>query len=562
MKRFYFLPFFFFVVAYLLPLGIRPMLDPDEYRYAEIPREMLRSGDWVSPTLGQMPYFEKPVLGYQLTAVSFRIFGENAFGLRFPAALAALLTAVLIALFLYRYTRDHRIASLGALLYLSFGLVYAVGTTAVLDSQLTFFVTGSLAAFLPACLKKHWSREKIVLLLLAGAAAGCAFLVKGFLAFVVPVIVAVPFLIWEKRWRDFYRLPWLPLAAAALVALPWSLMIHRQSPDFWRYFIVVEHWQRFTGGEEQHLSGWWAMIPPLFLGLLPGGLLGICVFPGLRGRWREFLSRSHVRYALCWVLFPFLFFSASSGKLPTYILPCFAPLAVLGALGISTYFRCGGAYRTFGVTMDILGFALLLAGPVAAAAWLAVPVIWPSLPEAYWYPTSLAMPGALAALFCGAALIGCRHRSWRSRYIVFFCGLAVVIAAGHLALRPMYLGGKTPGPALAAWRAEIPENAAVVCGNLPHAAMWCWERPDVLLCRSRGEFDYGLATPAGEGRYLEERDLEALVRAGEVPLAVIGVNDTHFTRFCEKKLPPPTRLERKAQVELRLYLPAAASERE
>ena len=249
MKRFYFLPFFFFVVAYLLPLGIRPMLDPDEYRYAEIPREMLRSGDWVSPTLGNMPYFEKPALGYQIIAVSFRIFGENAFGLRFPGALAALLTAVLIALFLYRYTRDHRIASLGALLYLSFGLVYAVATTAVLDSPLTFFVTGSLAAFLPACLKKHWSREKIVLLLLAGAAAGCAFLVKGFLAFVVPVIVAVPFLIWEKRWRDFYRLPWLPLAAALAVALPWSLMIHRQSPDFWRYFIVVEHWERFTGGE-------------------------------------------------------------------------------------------------------------------------------------------------------------------------------------------------------------------------------------------------------------------------------------------------------------------------
>ena len=83
----------FYILAYLTPLACRPMLRPDEYRYAEIPREMLETGDWVTPKMLGMRYFEKPAPGYQLTAVSFSLFGENVFALRLPSALASLLTA-------------------------------------------------------------------------------------------------------------------------------------------------------------------------------------------------------------------------------------------------------------------------------------------------------------------------------------------------------------------------------------------------------------------------------------------------------------------------------------
>lgn len=84
----------FYILAYLTPLACRPMLRPDEYLYAEIPREMLETGDWVTPKMLGVRYFEKPAPGYQLTAVSFSLFGENVFALRLPSALASLLTAV------------------------------------------------------------------------------------------------------------------------------------------------------------------------------------------------------------------------------------------------------------------------------------------------------------------------------------------------------------------------------------------------------------------------------------------------------------------------------------
>ena len=103
-----------------------------------------------------MDYFEKPALGYQLTALSFKIFGYNNFALRFPPALATGLTALLLTLFLRRYTRNDRVAVMGGILYLDFGLVFALGNCAVLDAQVTLFMAGCLLTFLPACLAEKW----------------------------------------------------------------------------------------------------------------------------------------------------------------------------------------------------------------------------------------------------------------------------------------------------------------------------------------------------------------------------------------------------------------------
>ena len=105
----------FYLGAYLLPLGCREMFRPDEFRYAEVPREMLRSGDWVSPRLVGFRYFEKPALGYQLVAASFRLFGENAFALRLPFALATGLTALMLYALVRRWDRRSEAAALSVL---------------------------------------------------------------------------------------------------------------------------------------------------------------------------------------------------------------------------------------------------------------------------------------------------------------------------------------------------------------------------------------------------------------------------------------------------------------
>jgi len=137
----------FFLFFYILPLGIRPMVTPDESRYAEIPREMIASGDWIVPTLNGLKYFEKPVLGYWMNAVSIKLFGENAFAVRFPSAAATGISGFMIFLLVRRFTGEIFSATLAALIFLTSFEVYGVGTFNVLDSMLAMFVTISMTAF-------------------------------------------------------------------------------------------------------------------------------------------------------------------------------------------------------------------------------------------------------------------------------------------------------------------------------------------------------------------------------------------------------------------------------
>ena len=118
MKRLLFAPLGLYLLVYILPLGQRPMVVPDEMRYGEIAREMIVSGDWVVPRLMELRYFEKPVLGHWLNAVSMLVFGENRFGGRFASALSVGLAALAVFL-LVRRERDEKTALLAAFILLT-----------------------------------------------------------------------------------------------------------------------------------------------------------------------------------------------------------------------------------------------------------------------------------------------------------------------------------------------------------------------------------------------------------------------------------------------------------
>ena len=552
MMKHYALLFLMFVCMYLVPLGLRPMIMPDEFRYAEIPREMIESGDWVVPRLAGMDYFEKPAFGYQLTAVSFKIFGYNRFALRLPAALAAALTALLIALFLRRYTHNDRLAALGGILYLDFGLVYALGTCAVLDAQLACFIAGTLAAFLPACLSPKWDMPKIVLLLVSGVFAGLGFMTKGFVALAVPALTIVPFLVWEKRWRDFLVLPWLPSAACLAVCAPWAIAVHRQAPDFWRYFVVVEHLNRFLdpAASDQHAEGWWFYLVLLIPMLLPGGLLLGCAARGLRGKWGELLKAPHVRYLVCWFAVPFLFFSVCRGKLPTYILPCFFPVAALGAIGLSEYFRLGGRYRSFRWVMNGFGILLILAGIVLAfAEKLPLPGELPFIPE-----TLLRfIPAGVAAVIFGIVLLWQRNKSWSRNLAAFFAGQAAVVVLMLWAATPELFGDKTPEDALARLSKHIPADARILAHRgAMHGAVWTLHKPhDITLCWNEHEWEYAIKRNAG-ARYIDRKDLMKFLAAPENRPCVLLMSED-FWRRRREELPPDGQLYFDTQMALAVY---------
>ncbi len=191
-----------FVLLYMLPLGIRPMIIPDESRYAEIPREMIASGDWVVPHLNGLRYFEKPVMGYWLHALSLLLFGENAFGVRFPSALAAGISGMTVFV-LTRYMLGYSSGMPAAVIFLTCLEVFALGVFSVLDGILSMFITGAMTLFFMAYSETLILRKNI-LLALFGLLCGFAFLTKGFLAFAVPVITVVPFMIWEGRFKEVF----------------------------------------------------------------------------------------------------------------------------------------------------------------------------------------------------------------------------------------------------------------------------------------------------------------------------------------------------------------------
>ena len=226
-------------LVYFGGLWQRPLLSPDEIRYAEIPREMLVTGNFAVPTLNGLTYYEKPALGYWLTAASMTLLGQNRFAVRFPSALFSLLTAGTVFLLGVR-GRDRRTGILACALFLTSGLVFSVGTSAVLDPPFAFFVTAGTAAgyFYHTGSTR---RKKLLCLVLAGLFIGCGVMIKGLLSPLLAGLAVSAFLLLKKQYRQLAVSVLPVLAGMAVSALPGALFMHQAAPDFWKEFILVEH---------------------------------------------------------------------------------------------------------------------------------------------------------------------------------------------------------------------------------------------------------------------------------------------------------------------------------
>lgn len=505
----------FFVCAYIVPSIGRPMVTPDEFRYGEIPREMLVNNDFTTPRLVNMRYYEKPSLGYWITAGAIKVFGENAFAVRFMSLLGAALGALFVSIWVKQNRRDDRLAALAALLYLGCGLVYGLGVFSVLDSLLTAFTTGTLGCMFLAISEQGFNRRRILLLLLAGVFAGLAFMTKGFIAFAVPGLTAAAYLLWERRWKDLFLLPILPLLAIAAVVLPWAWHMHQTDGDFWRYFVMVEHIQRFTDGSDQHPEPFWFLIPVLLGGAFPSALMLSAVTEVDKPRWKSLWQLPIYRYAAVAVVLPFIFFSLSKGKLPTYILPCFAPLAILMAGAVSSGFKTGGRHRCYHIVLNCWGGLLFVAGIIGillSAAGIYLTVTAPekfsavNIPGLTFALASDLLPMVICAtivtLLGGGALIFSRKQLWRPRLYIFWAGLALLTLPS--ALLPEMDSHKMPEKQLmnlANGGVLDAVNDRIICSNSTiHAVAWTYKRSDIQLLASKGELEYGhdRAEAAGE----------------------------------------------------------------
>ncbi len=323
-----------FAVIWFGNLQYRDLFQTDEGRYAEIPREMLASGDWVTPRLDGFKYFEKPVLQYWTTAIAYRLFGESNWTSRLWTALTGFLGVLMAAWVGFRLF-DRRTAWCAALL-LGSSLYYVImGHFNTLDMAVSFFMGLSVFAFLLAMqaadadntpARRGW-------MYLAWAAAALAMLSKGLEAVVLPGLAFVIYTLLTRDWKRWQQLHWYGgLLIFLVIAAPWFVLVSLRNPEFPYYFFIYEHFYRFLTPVAHRPGSWWYFIPILLLGLLPWWpQFARSVLRPLRRTQADQppAGFNHALFLWIWCVVVFVFFSFSDSKLASYILPIFPALALL-----------------------------------------------------------------------------------------------------------------------------------------------------------------------------------------------------------------------------------------
>ena len=313
-----------------------PLMDPDEGRYAEIPREMLATGDFVIPHQNGLVYLEKPPLAYWLVAGSFRVFGETERAARLPGRLAT--AGTMLALFLFaRRTAGESAGALAALFFGGSLLGFGLSRIVLIDPVLTAAQTAAVLAF--AALAEGGSsraRERGLAVAFAVAAAA-AVLLKGLVGVLLPGGAVVIWSIVTGRWQPFRRLigPF-PILAFLLLAVPWHVAAALREPEFLRFYLVREHFERFVLPNHDRPGPAWYFLAVVAAGFLPFTPLLArlrSVWPG-RGRAR-WAARPLEAFLFVWVLLVVAFFSISKSKLIPYVHPVFPSLSLLLALAVA-----------------------------------------------------------------------------------------------------------------------------------------------------------------------------------------------------------------------------------
>jgi 4-amino-4-deoxy-L-arabinose transferase len=500
-----------FALSYLVPLASHGLWIPDETRYAQISQEMLLSGNWAAPHLMGLRYFEKPAIGYWMIAVGQAAFGHNLFGVRIASALSLGLSAVLAYLIARRLWNTPRKSLACAALYMSFGLIVGQAGYANLDPQFTLWVNLSVVALWFA-LDSQTQRAKLIAWATLGVACGMGFMTKGFLALLLPVLIALPYMAWQWRFKELLRYGLVAVLFAALVSLPWVLTVAVREPDFWGFFFWHEHIRRFASDDAQHAEPWWFYLPLLIAASLPWVLL----LPNTFKRAWQTIGESKTAFLLMWLFLPLVFFSLSKGKLPPYIMPCMLPLALL--LGNALIDRLNeadtAAIRHNGMLNVVLG----------ALALMAVVVMQFKQPIYDHEPLHLALLiVALAGWILANALPISQPKTF---YLAPAVGMWLVIALLPAAMPDKIANNKTPDTFIAEHATELRQAHALMSNDLGVASALAWHtaRPDVTLYNTVGETKYGFSYADSQGRAVALDDVQPWMinarRAGSVALVM------------------------------------------
>lgn len=415
------------------------LVRPDEGRYAEIPREMVASGDWVTPRLNGLKYFEKPALQYWLTAIAYTIFGEHNWTARLWSALSGFL-GIMLAYFTGTRLYGQRAGYISALVLASSFLYFAIGHINILDMGVSFFMNLSLAALLLAQQPSATQGQNRGWMYLCWAAMALSLLSKGLIGIAIPGAVLIVYSLLQRDWKLWKRLHFgMGLLIFAAISLPWFVLVSRANPEFLWFFFIHEHFLRYLTPISGREHPWYIFIPVVMLGILPWIAP---LFDALRHGWksdttdgRQFQSK---RMLMVWCGFIFLFFSVSHSKLVPYILPIFPALALLIGQRISA------------LSGKTLAWQLSPMIPLALAFWWFAPLAAKGasveVPAALYANFIPWLQTAALAWLIGAAIAMALAR--RERVVAAVSAMAV---AGLLMGQSVLIGYNALSPASSAY---------------------------------------------------------------------------------------------------------------
>jgi 4-amino-4-deoxy-L-arabinose transferase-like glycosyltransferase len=496
--------------AWFGTLGVRPLYKADESRYAEISREMVASGDWITPRLNGFKYFEKPPLQYWTTAFFFKSLGETDPAARLWTALTGF-GGILLVLFAGNRLFGPPAGYFAAAVLAGSPLYVLLGQFNTLDMGLTFFLSAAVFALALGQMLLFW------------AACAAAVLSKGLIGIVLPLGAIGLYVLVKRDWKLFLELKVLRGGGLFLaIAAPWFVAVSLANPEFARFFFIHEHFERFTTQVHQRYGPPWYFLPILAAGMAPW------LLPVLAGWWRGLSSAAapaHISRAAparidaqlllaLWALVVLVFFSASSSKLPSYVLPMLPALALLA-----------GNYLIIEKNRLMLAQAALVAAGGLAAALL-IPR-FAGAAYAPYVPWLVLGAACLGASGCGAYVLARHNR---------IAPAAAALALGGVALTQLgVIGhGATLGPrfsaaGLVASVKPSPDAAAPVYAVdiYDHSLPW-YLRRTVTMVAYRDEL--GQAVDWEPGKFIA--DLPAFARAwSAAPAAYAAVPAGDFERL-------------------------------
>lgn len=510
-----------FAVLFFALLGSRPLSNPDEGRYSEIPREMLATGDFVTPRLDGVKYFEKPPLVYWLTAASFQAFGINEFSARLWPALFAL-GGVLLTYAAARALHDRLTGLLAAAALGSSLLYYGLSRLILLDLAVGVLIAAALFSFLIG-IDAPDGRRRRALFLAFYVAMALGVMTKGLIALVLPLGVIGAWILFFNRWSALRRLYLLPGAVLFLaIAAPWHVLAARANPDFLHFYFVHEHFQRFTSTIHHRAEPWWYFLAVFAVGFFPAiCFLGSSLRHNLAGGWAGRKTQAGSWFLLLWVLVIGGFFSLSHSKLIPYIIPVFPAAAVLVGRFLAARLSSGGDRPRIGGTLyawAAISFVVGIAIPLVRLS--KDPVLAADLKPWQWLLGVTFLAGALAVSWLTA----------RGRTRAALLGLAATQAGLLLLINP--LAGRLDKRSTREFALEL--RTLVAPGHVVYSYRDYFQDLPVYLGRTvdvvgyQGELAYGIeAEPDFSARHFI--DEPEFLRRWQLPqrcFAVAKQNDT------------------------------------